>query len=195
MNQERWQQVEIVLQEALDLPPEDRAAYLDEACVGDDELRREAASLINAHDQAGDFIEDPAVAKDARVLAHDLPDMNIGRVIGAYRIVERLGSGGMGVVYLAEDTRLHRLVALKILPAYFISDETRLHRFQREARAVSALNHPNVLTIHEVGEVEGAHFIATEFIDGQTIRQLIADHELSLEEILDICIQVGSGLA
>ncbi|MBA3768884.1 MAG: protein kinase, partial [Acidobacteria bacterium] len=106
-----------------------------------------------------------------------------------------LGAGGMGEVYLAQDTRLGRLVALKMLPAYFVSDDARLRRFQREARAASALNHPNILTIHEVGEAEETHFIATEFIDGQTIRELVVKRDLSLEELLDIATQTASALA
>src|SRR4029434_2028062 len=105
------------------------------------------------------------------------------------------GVGGMGVVYLAQDNGLNRQVALKILPAYFASDDTRLRRFQREARAASSLNHPNILTIHEVGETDGVYFIATECIDGKTIRELAAEGSLSHEEILTIAEQIASALA
>jgi len=195
MTPERWQQVEEVLQAALDRPPQDRASFLEEACAGDDELKDEATSLVSAYDEAGDFIEQPAIAQDARVLVGNDPESNIGRDLGPYRIIERLGAGGMGEVYLAQDSRLGRLVALKILPAYFASDDTRLRRFQREAQAASALNHPNILTIHEVSEGEGIYYFATEFIDGQTIRQLIVKQELTLEEILDITEQVASALS
>jgi serine/threonine protein kinase len=195
MTPERWQQVEAVLQAALDRPPQERAAYLDEVCAEDAELKDEAAQLLTAHDEAGDFIEQPAIAQDARVLVGDDKDVDIGRMVGPYRIIEQLGVGGMGEVYLAQDTRLGRLVALKILHAYFAAEDERLRRFQREARAASALNHPNILTIHEVGEANGVHFIATEFIDGQTLRELIADGDLSLEEILDISVQVASALS
>ena len=192
MTPERWQEVEDVLQAALDRPPHERASFLEEACVGDQELKIEAAALVRAFDEAGDFIERSAIAEDARVI---VGDPVTGRVVGPYRITELLGAGGMGEVYLAQDTRLGRLVALKMLPAYFVSDKARLRRFQREARAASALNHPNILTIHEVGEAEETHFIATEFIDGQTIRELIATRDLSLEEILDISVQTASALA
>lgn len=195
MTPERWQQVEEVLQAALDRSPPERASFLDEACAGDEDLKSEAELLIRAHDEAGDFIESPAVAEHARVLLGDGFDVSGGRMVGSYKIIERLGAGGMGEVYLAEDERLNRLVALKILPAFFATNDMRLRRFQREARAVSALNHPNILTIHEVGEAQEIHFIATEFIDGQTIRDLIAAHDLSLEEILDITAQVAVGLA
>jgi serine/threonine protein kinase len=194
MTPERWQQVEEVLQAALDRAPGQRAAYLEEVCAGDQDLQTETSSLIRAHDSAADFIETPAIAQDAHILLSDESRTDVGREIGPYKIVERLGGGGMGEVYLAEDARLDRLVALKILPAYFVSDDARLRRFQREARAASALNHPNILTIHEVGELDGVHFIATEFIDGQTIRELIATDELHLADVLEISAQVASAL-
>jgi serine/threonine protein kinase len=195
MTPERWQQVEEVLQGALEREPVERAAYLDEVCAGDEELKDEAAGLLTAHDEAGDFLEQPALARDAHVLINDELDANIGRVVGPYRIVRELGVGGMGEVYLAQDARLGRLVALKILLDYFAADDARLRRFQHEARAASALNHPNILTIYEVGEADGVHFISTEFIDGQTLRELIPAKNLSLAEILDIIVQVASALA
>lgn len=195
MTPERWQQVEEVLQAALDRAPQERAAFLNEVCAGDEELQTEASSLVSAHDAALDFIEEPAMTQDARVILGDHKLKNTGREIGPYKIIDELGSGGMGEVYLAQDTRLDRLVALKVLPVYFVSDETRLRRFQREARAASALNHPNILTIHEVGELDGIHFIATEFIDGQTIRELIATGDLSIAEVLDLVSQVAAALS
>jgi serine/threonine protein kinase len=195
MTPERWQEVEEVLQAVLDCPPADRAAFLEQSCAGDHELQSEASSLVLAYDAAVDFIEEPAMAQDARVILGDHKLKNTGREIGPYKIIDELGSGGMGEVYLAQDSRLDRRVALKVLPAYFVSDDTRLRRFQREARAASALNHPNNLTIHEVGELDGVHFIATEFIDGQTIRELIAAGNLSLIEVLDLVSQVAAALS
>ena len=195
MTPEQWQKVEAVLQEALDRLPQERASFMDEACAGDQQLREEATSLVAAYDAAGDFIEQPALAQDARVLVGEDVIDKTGEEIGPYKIVKQLGSGGMAEVYLAQDARLDRLVALKLLPAYFASDDARLRRFQGEARAASALNHPNILTIHEVGESAGIWYIATEFIDGATIRQLITKQELSLDEILDVAEQVCSALA
>ena len=191
MRAERWQQVEAVFQEALDHEPLDRASFLDHACAGDEDLKEEANSLIAAYEEAGAFIEEPAMAQDAYVLL----DGNIDREIGPYQIIERLGAGGMAEVYLAQDTRLNRFVALKLLPSYFASDAARLRRFQSEARAASALNHPNILTIYEVSENDGVYFIATEFIDGQTIRELIKNRDLSLEGVLITVEQVASALA
>jgi serine/threonine protein kinase len=195
MTPERWQEVEEVLQAALDRAPVDRAAFLEQACAGDAGLQSEASSLVSAYESATEFIEEPALALDARVILGDQSSDHVGREIGPYKVIEQLGSGGMGEVYLAQDRRLDRLVALKILPEYFVSDDDRMRRFQREARAVSALNHPNILTIHEVGELDGVHFIATEFIDGQTIRELITAGGLSLAEVLDISVQVAAALS
>jgi serine/threonine protein kinase/soluble lytic murein transglycosylase-like protein len=195
MTPERWREIEAVLQGALDRPPLERASFLEDACAGDEELKEETNSLITAYEAADDFIEQPAIVHDARVLIGGEVDRSIGQEIGPYRIIERLGAGGMGEVYLAQDLRLSRLVALKVLPTYFASDEVRLRRFQSEARAASALNDPNILTIHEVGESDGVFFIVTEFIDGQTIRALIRKQTLSLEEVLDSAEQVASALS
>jgi serine/threonine protein kinase len=186
-----WQQVEEVLQGALDRPWPERDSFVAEACAGDEELKREAQSLIAAADEAGDFIEQPALSQDAYVLLGGA----IEGQIGPYMILECLGSGGMGEVYLAQDTRLNRPVALKILPSYFAGDDARLFRFQREARAASALNHPNILTIHEVGEHEDLRFIATEYVDGHTLRWLMENGSLSADEIIDIAIQIASALS
>src|SRR5436853_343116 len=137
MTPERWQKVDEVLQRALDRAPAERAAFLREACLGDEELQLETSSLIQAYDEAGDFIEEPAIERDALVIIKD-HDQRVGREIGLYEIIERLGGGGMSDIYLARDPRLDRLIVLKILPAYFVSDDERLRRFQIEARAASA---------------------------------------------------------
>jgi len=192
MTPERWQKVEEVLQAALDLPETERAALLAEACSGDPDLQQEAISLIGAHEAAGDFLDQPALAQDAHILVEA---DELDRDIGHYKIIRRLGGGGMGEVYLAQDRRLGRMVALKILPPYFMSDDERLRRFHIEARAASGLNHRNILTIYEVGQSEDVHFIAAEYIEGQTIRELIRAGSLSLGQVVDIAIQFLSGLS
>ena len=194
MTPERWQTVEEVLQAALDCPAAERAAFISERCSGDHDLQQETLTLIQAYQDAGDFMEQPALKKDAQVLIAADDRDRIPREIGPYQIIELLGSGGMGEVYLAQDRRLNRPVALKILPPYFVSDEERLRRFQTEARAASALNHANILTIYEVGESAGIHYIAAEYIEGQTIRELIEADELCLDEVFEIVIQMLSGL-
>jgi serine/threonine protein kinase len=195
MTPERYRQIDQVFQAALGLKPEERAGYLDEACSGDEKLRQEVESLITS-DQGGlSFIDQPAFEMGARVLASDEPALSAGDLIDRYEVVSLLGSGGMGEVYLAHDQKLNRKIALKLLPTHFTTNEGRLHRFQQEARAASALNHPNIITIHEIGEVENRNFIATEFVDGETLRQRMKRGPLSHNESLDIAIQVCSALA
>ncbi len=193
MSSENWHKIERVLQDALDLPAAERATFLTNECRGDEELLYEATTLLNAHEEAGDFIEEPAMVLDAEVLLGDVYQQH-GRMIGPYKIIRPLGVGGMSEVFLAEDSRLDRPIALKILPEYFAADEARLRRFQGEARAASALNHPNILTIYDIGEADGIYFIATEYIDGQTLRQLSAEGKLPLDKILDVAEQVSSAL-
>ena len=194
MTPERWQQVEDVLQAALDRPPRERSAFLTEACLDDKELAREAGSLLDAYEEAADFLEEPAISHDAAAIINSADHNQIRHEIGPYKIIDRIASGGMGEIYLARDPRLNRLVALKLLPAYFVSDDARVRRFQTEARAASALNHTNILTIYEVGECDDNFFIATEYIDGSTIRERIRAGDLSLGEVLEIAGQLLGGL-
>ncbi len=194
MKSEQWQEINLLFHSALDRGPGQRAAFLDQACAGDESLRKEVDALIAAHDQAGSFIEAPAFAVAAEMLADDQGGPLVGRFLGHYRVVAAIGAGGMGEVYLAQDTRLDRKVALKLLPSYFTMDAERVRRFQQEARAASALNHPNIITIHEIGQVEERHFIATEFIDGETLRAPLSRSLLSLRATLDVTIQVASAL-
>ncbi len=195
MTPERYGQIDQIFQAALALEPDQRAAYLDEVCSGDETLRTEVESLITS-DRAGlSFIDEPAFEMAARLLATDEPALAAGDRIDRYDVLSLLGSGGMGEVYLAHDEKLDRKIALKLLPSYFTTNEERLRRFQQEARAASALNHPNIITIHEIGQVENRNFIATEFVDGETLRQRMKRGPLSLNESLDIAIQVCSALA
>ncbi|MFN0108618.1 MAG: protein kinase domain-containing protein, partial [Blastocatellia bacterium] len=192
---ERQERIKQLYGEALELDAADRPAFMAKACGEDQSLRRELESLLGFETEAADFIETPAVHLAAEMLAREEAEAKTGRMIGAYRIVSKLGAGGMGEVWLAEDSRLKRKIALKLLPAHFTADAERVRRFEREARAASALNHPNILTIHEIGEVNGVHFIATEFVEGQTLRQRLQQATLGVSEALDIAAQIASALA
>ncbi len=195
MKPERWQQIEKLYYAARKRDPGGRAAFLDQACAGDEALRREVESLLASDEQAGDFLSKPALKVAAEEIAGEQTRSLVGQQVGHYRILSLLGAGGMGEVYLAEDARLGRKVALKLLPAEFTQDRERLRRFEQEARAASALNHPNIITIFEIGEVEDLHFIATEYIDGQTLRRRMAGAPVKLSEALDVALQVASALA
>jgi serine/threonine-protein kinase len=194
MTPERWQHIKNVFQSALGSDPGHRAAFLDEPCAGDGELRREVESLLEAHEQAGSFIQVPAVEVAAEVIADEQAKMGTGQSLGPYQIVSHLGAGGRGEVYLAEDSRLGRKVALKLLPDYFTMDHERVRRFKQEARAASALSHPNVATIYEIGEAEGTTYIAMEYVEGQTLDAKVAERPLETDAILDIAAQVADAL-
>lgn len=195
MTPERWRLIDHLYHDALERDVKQRDAFLKQACGRDADLRHEVESLIASHEHAGNFIAEPALKVTARVLAEDQTASLVGRRFSHYRIDSLLGTGGMGDVYLATDTSLDRKVALKLLPAYFTRDAERLHRFEQEARAASSLNHPNIITIYEIGQVNGLHFIATEFIDGVTLRQHMRSTQISLGEVLDIATQVAAALA
>lgn len=195
MNPERWRQLSGIYQLALEREPGERAAYLEEACAGDAELLEQLRSLLAAHDEAGVFFEAPAVEFAAPMLLDDRDRLERGGRVGPYLVLDHLGSGGMGEVYLMKDTRLGRKVALKVLPPHFSANPERVLRFRSEARAASALSHPNILTVYEVGEFEGRHFIATEFIDGVTLRQRMKGPPMRIGEALDVAIQVARALA
>ena len=196
MNPERWEQTSRILETALERNPEQLAAYLDEVCASDAELRREVESLLAASAQAGSLLDSPAMAMAAPLFVNDSVSSMLGRSIGRYKIITTLGTGGMGEVYLAHDTRLGRKIALKLLPTHSTTDKDRLRRFEQEAHAASTLSHPNVCVIHEVGETEDdRHYIAMEYVDGVTLRQHMTEARLKLSEALDVAVQVASGLA
>lgn len=193
MKAERWPAVERLYHDALERAAEERGAFLREACGGDEELRREVESLLALEDKAKDFIENPALEVAGELMADGQPGLVAGQALNHYTIIELLGAGGMGEVYLAEDTRLKRRVALKVLPAELTANRDRLRRFEQEAQAASALNHPNIVTIHEIGQTESTHFITTEYIEGDTLRHHLAS-PMKLNEVLEISIQVASAL-
>ena len=193
MKPERWQQIESIFQQALACHSSNRASFLAEACSGDSELRREVESLLAANADAGSFIKSPTAEMTAQRMAED-HIKSARQAIGPYKIISRLGAGGMGEVFLGEDSRLGRKVALKLLPDYFASDEDRLGRFKREARAASALNHANVATIYEIGEADGSCYIAMEYVEGQTLSARINGQPLAPAEIADIAAQAADAL-
>jgi eukaryotic-like serine/threonine-protein kinase len=195
MTSDRWQQIDQLLETALEREPSQRAAFLEQACEGDEALRREVEVLLTAHAQAGSaFLAVPALDVAAKGLAAEQAHTLVGQRVGPYQILSLVGRGGMGEVYLAEDQRLRRKVALKLLPPAFTYDPERVRRFEQEARATSMLNHPNILTIFEVGQVDAMHFIVTEFVEGEPLREHLARGRMSLRDVLHIGIQVAGAL-
>jgi eukaryotic-like serine/threonine-protein kinase len=197
MDRELWKQVDALLDRALEQPPEAREAFVAAAAQDNAVLRDEVLSLLKAQSQAANFMERSAMKVAAHALAQDsrittIVSTLVGQEIATYKVEKLLGAGGMGEVYLARDLKLGRLVALKVLPLHFVVDADRLSRFQREARALSSLNHPNLVTIYEVGEANGLHFIAMELVEGKTLSSL--RDKLSLKELLSIVAQVAEAL-
>ena len=191
----RWGRITDIYHATIARPPEERASFLGEECHGDESLRKQVEAMVKSHERSGNFIESPAFAVAPELLIDEPTGDLIGQSIGHYRIESLLGVGGMGEVYLARDERLGRKVALKLLPEHLTEDETQLSRFKTEARTASALNHPNILTVHEIGAEGKRHFIATEFIEGTTLRVLLARGRMNLHDALEIAVQVASALA
>src|SRR5215510_4121682 len=165
MKPERWQQIERLYYAALELEPDARPAFVASAWPDDESLRQEITSLLAAGNRIGSFLEPPPDVIATESPASAQQPSTIDAQLGAYRILSLLGKGGMGEVHLALDTRLNRKVAIKLLPAEFTAQPERVRRFAQEARAASALNHPNIITIHEIGEAEKRHYIVTEYIE------------------------------
>jgi eukaryotic-like serine/threonine-protein kinase len=192
MPESNWDNLNEVFHAALDMPVAERAAFIERSSKGDESLRKELESLLKYHSQTNNFLDSPAYQAAAEMLV-DHGALIPSQLVAHYKIISLLGEGGMGRVYLAEDTKLHRRVALKFLSARLTSNAEWLRRFEQEARAASALNNPNILTIHEIGEADGHRFIATEFIEGQTLRERL-QNGLDSQHAIDIAAQIASAL-
>jgi eukaryotic-like serine/threonine-protein kinase len=195
MTPARFQTIEQIFLAALDHERDQISAFLDTACGGDDALRREVEALLASDQRAGQFIERSTVGLATRIIENRQAHSLVGQTIGHYKISEPIGTGGMGEVYLATDTVAGRKAALKLLPLRFTGDAERLRRFEQEAHAVVALNHPNILTVYEIGEDHSIHYIASELIEGETPRQRLTRGPMQLNEAFDVAIQVASALA
>jgi len=200
MEAERWHRVEQLYHEALKIDVAQRAVFVKEACQGDAELREEVESLLSYEKSAADFIETPAFDLAAKMVAQSQVEdgktdpVVPGTILNRFRVIEKLGRGGMGVVYKVEDTKLQRNVALKFLPLALVQDPRSLERFQREAHAASALNHPNICTVYDVDEYQGQPFIAMELLEGQTLASRIERGPLPTGELLELAIQISDAL-
>jgi eukaryotic-like serine/threonine-protein kinase len=198
MSPEQWQKIHELFEAALERPAEDRAAFLERACAGAEETRRRVEAMLEA-DAQNDLLVDRPAYQAANIFAPsnsgaDDSQSYSGETIGVYRLIKELGRGGMGTVYLAYDTRLRRQAALKLLPSHLVNNPERVRRFQREARAASALNHPNIITIYDFGQEDGRYYIVSEFVEGRTLRNLVGSRDVSLNQILDLAVQVASAL-
>lgn len=194
MHQKRWSQIEEICFNAISLEAEERLAYINQACSGDAELRQAVEVLLDESDQDDDFLRDPIFSLGLALISNKKKSLLAGEVIGAYKVIKQIGCGGMGEVYLAEDQRLARNVALKVLPTD-IANKSLVDRFKNEARAASAISHPNVAHIYEIGENGKMLFIAMEFVEGATLRERLRGKSPTASQAVDIALQTASALA
>lgn len=193
---DRWQRIKKIFQSAQELALTERVGFLDEACAGDESIRADVEALLTADASNDEFLSTPAYEFAAAILADTESEFSAGQKVGRYTILCPLGAGGMGQIYLAEDAQLGRKIALKLISPEFATDPRRVHRFEQEARAASALNHPNVCVIHEIETTDtGRHFIAMEYIQGITLRDQLSRGVLTVSEALNVAIQVAAALS
>ncbi len=196
MEPERWHQIDELLERALEISAEERPAFLAAACKNDQDLRARVEKLLRAHARLGRFLGVPALEATARTIAAELPRAIVGQTLGHYEVTARLGAGGMGVVYLARDIRLERMVALKFLPPDLLLDDDRRARFLREAKAAAAVEHPNIGAIHEIAEApDGQAFIVMGYYPGETLSNRIQQGPLAVEEAVGVATQISAGLS
>src|SRR5882724_5720682 len=194
MTPARFQTIEEIYRAALDQEPDKISTFLDTACGGDEVLRRKVEALLTSRERASSFIETSAIGLATRIIENGQADLLVGQTFGHYKISKPIGSGGMGEVYLATDIKAGRKAALKLLPMHFTGDAERLHRFQQEAHALVGLNHPNILTVYEIGEDHSTNYIASELIEGETLRQRLERGPTLQSEAIDVATQVASAL-
>lgn len=197
MKPERWHEISRIFKSALSVDPDARTAFIRDQCGADESLRKQVEDLVESHRRASaeHFIAANAEQDAAGLMVLEEENarksvLEDGQVFGSYLILGTLGAGGMGEVYLAKDLRLDRTVALKILPPEVAADQRRMQRFRQEAKVASSLNQPNILTVYEFGEVDARHFLATEYVDGETLRDFARLRQLKLSEILDLSLQI-----
>ena len=199
MTPERWQKVQDLFHAASEREPARRDSFLLEACGDDRELRREVESMLASSERVGSFLESPALAAVGAGFrateVEPIERLTRGQRLGQYEIVSWLGAGGMGEVYRARDARLGREVALKVLPSDLAEEPDRLRRFEEEARAASALNHPSIVTIYDIGSSDSVPFIAMELVEGKTLRDVLRGGPVPLKRLLSLSAQIADGLA
>jgi serine/threonine protein kinase len=195
MSLDRLQLLEKLYSDALSLPPDERPGFLDRACAGDNDLRSEIESLLAYEQDAENYMERPACQVVAQSLAEDGAGLPVDRMLGRYQLLSLVGRGGMAEVYCAVDSRLNRLVAVKILPNYMASDQERVVRFEQEARAVAVLNHPNICVLHDIGSNEGLHYLVFEYLVGEVLSDRLRRDALPLVEAVQYATQIADALA
>src|SRR6266568_5678259 len=194
MTPDRWKKIEELYHSAREKEESQRVAFLNEACAGDEALRREIESLLAEEKREAGFLESPALEIAAKEMSQDQTRSLLGQRVGSYQVLSLLGAGGMGEVYRAQDTKLNRPVAVKFLRQN-LADPAARRRFQREAQMASSLNHPHIVTVHDVGELEGQQYLVTEFIDAGTLKDWAAKQKRTWQEIVELLVGVADGIA